>query len=115
MKFTGEEWKDLFDAAPLHKGGKPRHISGNKNGMISTAFVFDNQNWETMFITPDEKYFCLQTYESAKEAREGHIFWAKKVKEGFVPTTDLVENFTTQSMLNFLKGLIEGAYERTKD
>lgn len=108
------EWKDFLDTDSLYKSDKKRHISGNRSGVVSTVFAIDTEKWETMFISPKEEYFCLQVYDTKNEAREGHIFWAKKVREGFIPTSDLINNFGIEACLKFMDKFIKGEYERTK-
>lgn len=98
-----EKWIDEFNLENSNTPGKPRHVSGFYSiGMVSTIWGFDTEEWETMFVTPKEEYFKLETYKSEEEALEGHKKWAKKVKEGYIPTHSLVDNFTMEACLKFL-------------
>lgn len=103
------EWNDKLDM--LTKNGFKKHISGNKSGCVSTVYALDTNKWETMFISPDDKYILLEYYSNATEARNGHLKWAQEVKNGFVPTEDqVVVEFGKNECYRFLEAFIRGKY-----
>lgn len=67
------KWVDQLDLDDSISG-KKRHASGSKDGGVSTVFAIDTNEWESMYITPNEEYRILQTYQSEEEAKAGHIF-----------------------------------------
>ncbi len=80
-----------------------RHVTLFDTGAkLSTVYGDDTLEYESMFITPEEKYILLQTYEEGDEALKGHQFWSRKICEGFVPAESLVDNFTLEAGLRFL-------------
>ena len=106
------KWKDFLDLYNPNTPGKPMHKSGYRegNGIVSTVYGLDTEKWETMYITPEDQYFCLQTYEKSEDAREGHIYWSTKVKNGFVPEGNLEDPFTFKASMKFLELVAQGKF-----
>jgi|SRR5579872_4019366 len=98
---------DILDINEKHLISIRLHRTVFSHAAVSTIFAQDTGRYETCYINDQDENFCLQQYDDPGSARDGHIFWARKVREGFVATGQLEENFTLEACLKFLSLLQE--------
>lgn len=97
--------KGTFDRNEQTANGVRRWWILFDTGALSTVQAFDTEQFETTWITPENEYFNLQSSENEIEAFTAHVFWAKKIEDGFVPSHSLFDNFSLKACIKFLENL----------
>jgi hypothetical protein len=97
--------KGPFDRNEKNANGVRRWATLFDIGALSTAETYDTKQFETTWLTPEGSYFELQASESEGEAFVAHVFWTKKIEEGFVPTESLFDNFSIGACIRFLENI----------